>query len=155
MKNQNDMAALATNPQKQQIHRLKRRYGWDEDTYRMIVREFSNGRTDTSSELTKYEASVFIRAFTDPSEDRRESERKKSLQVVRAIYAVSLEISFLNKDNRSNEPDEVEMNKAKINRFVTTHGAVKKPVSKQNYEELNITLKLLKKIAEREKSITP
>jgi len=143
------MEILATNPQKQQIHRLKRSNGWDEDTYRNLISQFSNGRTTSSKELTKREATAFIRQFMNEGTATK-SVRSECLALVKAIYAVSLEISFLNKDYASNDPDEIAMNKAKINHFVINHGVVKKPISKMNYEELKETLKQLKSISHKE-----
>lgn len=144
------MELLATNPQKQQIHRLKRQYGWDEETYRELINQYSGGRTTSSKDMTRNEAKRFIRKFINES-SIISHERNMCLPLVKAIYAVSLEISFLNKNYPSNERAEVEMNKSKINSFVMSHGVVRKPVSKQNYEELIQTLKQLKSIADKEK----
>lgn len=140
---------LATNPQKQQIHRLKRQQGWDEDTYRNLIYQFSNGRTTSSKELTKKEATSLIRKFlgTDKVKKSEWMERKG---VIEAIYALSFEIIFLNQGYESSTPEEKEMNKAKINRFVMTHGVVRTPIAKQTYEELQKTLKQFKKIASKE-----
>ena len=140
---------LATNPQKQQIHRLKRQQGWDEETYRNLIYQFSNGRTTSSKELTKKEATSLIRKFigTDKVKKSEWMERKG---VIEAIYALSFEIPFLNQGYESNTPEEKEMNKAKINRFVMTHGVVRIPIAKQTYEELKKTLKQFKKIASKE-----
>lgn len=143
------MTVLATNPQKQQIHRLKRQQGWDEDTYRNLIHQFSGGRTTSSKELTKKEATQFIRQFlgTDRVKKSEWMERKG---VIEAIYALSFEIPFLNQGFESSTPEEKEMNKAKINKFVMTHGVVKTPIAKQTYEELQKTLKQFKKIASKE-----
>lgn len=140
---------LATNPQKQQIHLLKRQHGWDEDTYRNMIFEFSGGRTTSSKELTKKEAAELIREYlgTDKVKKSEWMERKG---VIEAIYALSFEIPFLNQGYESSTPEEKEMNKAKINKFVMTHGVVRTPIAKQTYEELQKTLKQFKKIASKE-----
>lgn len=143
------MTILATNPQKQQIHRLKRQNGWDEETYRNLIHQFSGGRTTSSRELTKKEATAFIRKFLKDDPEYK-AMKAECMALVKAIYAVSLEISFLNKGYSSESPEEVEMNKAKINGFVLHHGIVKKPIVKQNYDELKQTLKQFKGIAEKE-----
>ena len=70
--------------------------------------------------------------------------------MIEAIYALSFEISFLNKGYESNTPEEKEMNKAKINKFIMTHGVVKVPIAKQDYNELQETLKQFKRIAGKE-----
>ena len=46
----------ATNPQKTLLHRLKRQTGMSEDDYRAMIYDASNGRTDSSRQLYKYEA---------------------------------------------------------------------------------------------------
>ena len=143
------MTVLATNPQKQQIHRLKRMHGWDEDTYRNLIYQYSNGRTTSSKELTKMEAKFLIRKFS-PKEKVVEQSREFNLPLVNHIYKLSFDISFLNKGYSSDTPEEKEMNIAKLNKFVMTHGVVKKPISKQNYDELNKTLAQLKGIARKE-----
>ena len=142
-------AVLATNPQKQQIHRLKRQQGWDEDTYRNLIHQFSGGRTTSSKELTKKEATALIRQFLGTDKVKR-SEWQERQAVIKAIYALSFEIPFLNQGFESSTPEEMEMNKAKIGKFVMTHGIVKKPLKVQSYEELQKTLKQFKKIASKD-----
>ena len=46
-----------------------------------------------------------------------------------------MDIGFLNRSYCSDDPVEVEMNKAKITSFLRNHGGCKKPVSSQNLEE--------------------
>ena len=142
-------AVLATNPQKQQIHRLKRQHGWDEDTYRNLIHQYSGGRTTSSKELTKKEATALIRQFLGTDKVKR-SEWQERQAVIKAIYALSFEIPFLNQGFESSTPEEMEMNKAKIGKFVMTHGIVKKPLKEQSYEELQKTLKQFKKIVSKE-----
>lgn len=139
----------ATAPQKQCIHRLARRHGLDEEEYRNLIRQYSEGRTSTSAELYKHEATALIGKLTDPDGTHAEEQRKKHTLVSR-IYRRSCEIAHLNKDYDSDAPDEVEMNKAKINMFLRKYGACKKPVSRQSYEELKMTLKQLETIARKE-----
>lgn len=143
------MTVLATNPQKQQIHRLKRQHGWDEDTYRNLIHQYSGGRTTSSKELTKKEATALIRQFLGTDRVKRADWYERS-GIISAIYALSFEIPFLNQGFESNTPEEKEMNKAKINKFVMTHGVVKIPLLKQDYNELQQTLKQFKKIASKE-----
>lgn len=143
------MTVLATNPQKQQIHRLKRQNGWDEDTYRNLIYQYSGGRTTSSKELTKHEATSLIRKFCGNDRHAR-ADWYERRGMIEAIYALSFEISFLNKGYESNTPEEKEMNKAKINKFIMTHGVVKVPIAKQDYNELQETLKQFKRIAGKE-----
>ena len=139
----------STTAQKQCIHRLARRHGLDEDEYRDLIRQYSGGRTSTSSELYKHEATALIGILIDPDGKHGEEQRKKH-NLVSRIYRRSCEIAHLNKDYDSDDPAEVEMNKAKINLFLRKYGACKKDVSRQNYEELKMTLKQLETIARKE-----
>lgn len=140
---------FATAPQKQCIHRLARQHGLDEDEYRNLIRQYSEGRTSTSAELYKHEATALIGKLTDPDGTHVEEQRKKRALVSR-IYRRSCEIAHLNKDYDSDDFNEVQMNIAKINMFLFKRGACKKPVSRQNYEELKMTLKQLETMARKE-----
>ena len=90
-----------------------------------------------------------IGTLLDPDR-RKDPERREKLALVKAIYAVSMDIGFLNRSYRSDNPVEVEMNKAKITSFLKSHGGCRKPVSSQNLEELKATLKQLKAIRRKE-----
>lgn len=129
---------LATDAQKKVLHRIKRQKGMSDDMYRDLIRQFSNGRTDTSRELTKDEATQLISRLLD--EDGRDAslQRKKHRLVCR-IYRISCEISGLNGDYNSSDPVEKQMNIAKLNAWIRQYGACKKPISQQNYEELKQT----------------
>ena len=139
----------ATNPQKTLLHRLKRQTGMSEDDYRAMIYDASNGRTDSSRQLYKYEATHLIKRLLDPQgvNEKRQEEQAK---VVGQIFGISMQIGFLNKDYRNDDPEEVEMNKAKISSFLKRRGSIKKDVSRQNLEELKETLKQLQTIKKKE-----
>ena len=99
--------------------------------------------------MCKSEAARLIGTLLDP-DGRKDPERREKLALVKAIYAVSMDIGFLNRNYRSDNPVEVEMNKAKITSFLKSHGGCRKPVSSQNLEELKATLKQLKAIRRKE-----
>lgn len=136
---------LATNAQKQCIHRLKRQKRIDEDVYIRLISEFSNGRTTTSAELYKHEATNLISSLIG---DTKQNQKKA---LVKRIYWLGLKIGCINKDYESNNPEEIEMNKAKLNLFLRSRGAIKKDVSNQNLEELKETIGQLEKMAKKEK----
>lgn len=98
---------------------------------------------------TKARTARLIGTLLDPN-GRKDPERREKLALVKAIYAVSMDIGFLNRSYRSDNPVEVEMNKAKITSFLKSHGGCRKPVSSQNLEELKATLKQLKAIRRKE-----
>lgn len=139
----------ATNEQKQLIHRLKRKLRLDEDTYRYLVRQYSSGRTSTSAELTREEARQMISRMIDP-EGKQKSEEQRKYRLVCRIYQTSCRISGLNAAYDSKDPQEREMNIAKLNMWLRQYGAVKKPVSRQSYAELNQTLRQLKAMEGKE-----
>ena len=134
----------ATNAQKDIIHRLKRQKGLDDDTYRATIYSFTNGRTDSSKFMYRYEAAELI------SKCLKVEDQKKQKKVVKDIFGVSYSIGILNKDYSSDDPYEIEMNKAKISSFLKRRGSIKKDVSRQNLEELKETLKQLQTIKKKE-----
>lgn len=139
----------ATNPQKTLLHRLKRQTGMSEDNYREMIYNASNGRTDSSKLLYKHEATQLIKRLIDP-QGVNEGRQQEQIEVVKDIFGVSYSIGILNKDYISDDPYEIEMNKAKISSFLKKRGAIKKDVSRQNLEELKETLKQLQTIKGKE-----
>lgn len=139
----------ATNPQKTLLHRLKRQTGMSEDDYRAMIYDASNGRTDSSRQLYKYEATQLIKRLIDP-QGVNEKRQKEQARVVGQIFGISMHIGILNKDYRSDDPYEIEMNKAKISSFLKKRGTIKKEISKQNLKELKATLKQLQTIKKKE-----
>lgn len=139
----------ATNPQKTLLHRLKRQTGMSEDDYRAMIYDASNGRTDSSRQLYKYEATQLIKKLIDP-QGVNEKRQEEQARVVGQIFGISMHIGILNKDYRSDDPEEIEVNKAKISSFLKRRGSIKKDVSRQNLEELKETLKQLQTIKKKE-----
>ena len=125
----------ATNRQKTTIHNLKRKKGLDDDTYRATI--------------YSYEAAELIQKWLDP-EGKNEKRQKEQKEVVGDIYGLSFSIGILNKGYSSDDPNEVEMNKAKISSFLKKRGAIKKEIGQQNLEELKETLKQLQTIKSKE-----
>lgn len=139
----------ATNAQKTTIHNLKRKKGIDDDTYRATIYSFTHGRTDSSKYMYRYEAAELIQKWLDP-EGKNEERQKEQKKVVGDIYGLSFSIGILNKGYSSDDPNEIEMNKAKISSFLKKRGAIKKDVNRQNLEELKETLKQLQTIKGKE-----
>lgn len=139
----------ATNPQKTLLHRLKRQTGMSEDDYRAMIYDASNGRTDSSKLLYKHEATQLIKRLIDP-QGVNEGRQQELLEVVKDIFGISYSIGILNKNYISDDPYEIEMNKAKISSFLKKRGTIKKEISKQNLKELKATLKQLQTIKKKE-----
>lgn len=140
------MNALISNAQKQLIHRLIRQKGIEDEVYRKMVSDYSNGRTTSSKFLFKNEAQALISSLI--GEDKKDNAQ--AMKYIRRIYWLALQIGCINRDYESSDPDEIEMNKAKINIFLRKRGAIKKDVSKQNVDELKQTVQQLEKITRKE-----
>lgn len=139
------LVLYATNPQKTLLHRLKRQAGMSEDDYRTMIYDASSGRTDSSKLLYKHEATQLIKRLIDP-QGVNEGRQQEQLDVVKDIFGLSFSIGILNKGYGSDDPNEVEMNKAKISSFLKKRGAIKKDISRQNLAELKETRNQLQKI---------
>lgn len=139
----------ATNAQKRCIHRLRRQLGQDEETYRAMIYDASNGRTDSSKYLYRQEATELIGRLLDP--DGVDLERqKRQKETVKTIYGLAMNIGILNKEYDSCDPAERQMNIAKISAFMKKRGSIKKDISRQNLEELKATLKQMWSIRQKE-----
>lgn len=141
----------ATNEQKKFIHQLKRSLRMDDDTYRDMIYTMTDGRTNSSAEISIDEACSIIRKLKGdptPGEVARDKEAK---DILSKIYASSLHIKCINAQYVSDDEAEVMMNRGKINNFLALRGKVKKPITQQSLEELKETLKQFKTIERREK----
>lgn len=139
----------ATNAQKRRIHCLRRQFGQDEETYRAMIYDASNGRTDSSKYLYRQEATELIGRLLDPDGVNRERQERQK-EIVKIIYGLGMDIGILNKGYDSCDPVERLMNIAKISAFMKKRGSVKKDISRQNLEELKATLKQLRAIRRKE-----
>lgn len=136
----------ATNEQKKFIHQLKRSLRMDDDTYRDMIYTMTDGRTNSSAEISIDEACSIIRKLKGdptPGEVARDKEAK---DILSKIYAASLHIKCINAQFVSDDEAEVMMNRGKINNFLARGGKIKKPITRQNLEELKKTLRQFKQM---------
>ena len=112
----------ATKPQIAKIHVLLTNLGLL-DQKPEIMYNLSNGRTDSSKNLTIDEAKRLITnlATYDPN------ERQRSL-----IFSLAYQAGIIYGDT----PADKKMNAAKLNMFLKERGAVKKELNAMNYGEL-------------------
>jgi len=96
---------------------------------RTIIHSVSNGRTESSKELTSNEA-VYLISFL--SED---TDREKKITVFKAIYGIAWQMGIIYGDT----DEDYQMNKAKLNVFCRERGTVKKNLSEQNLLEMRKT----------------
>lgn len=93
------------------------------DQKKDIVAGISDGRTDSTKELTMEEARLLIMNLSeyDPK------ERIKSL-----IFSLAYQAGII----YGSSADDKKMNAAKLNLFIRERGAVKKELKDMNYQEL-------------------
>lgn len=129
------------------LHMLYRHMGMDKEMHQCMLLEFTGQRTNTTKGLTFNEAKELISKLISENQEKQNHEAKR---LVAAIYKLSLEISFLNKDYRSNTDEERKMNYAKINMFCRTRSRFKKNLTAMNIIELRETKKQFEAIARKE-----
>lgn len=96
---------------------------------RSIIHSVSNGRTESSKELTSNEA-IYLIGFLSEDTDR---EKKRAL--FSAIYGLAWQMGIIYGDT----DEDYQMNKAKLNVFCRERGTVKKNLSEQNLLEMRKT----------------
>lgn len=130
------------------------RMGFDAEARHEFVQQFTEGRTQSTKELTFDEARLMLFWLND-NKSKQAEEKAKMIQqeartVVGQIYGLSLKISFLNRDFNLETPEDFEMNKAKINVFARKSSACHKNLTKMNLEELKAFKKQLEAILHKE-----
>ncbi len=198
------------------LQTLYHRAGMDEETRRDMLYNLTNGRTDSTKELTAFEAKTLISRLVpkaqesdqehldastgaimnkfdkknDPANTKPEdhplatqfdnknrlclkidyskpwAERYDQLMgfpsneeeinaqaviVLRAIYLLSLEISFLNKGYDSTDHDEIMINRAKLSKWTREKTVYKKNITQMTLYELQGVKKQLEAIAAKER----
>lgn len=118
---------MITTPQLKKIHTLLRQLGLM-DSKQEIVHSFTEGRTESSREMTLQEAKCLI----DWLEDSQERTK-----VIRRIWHLAYEMEII----VPGDPDEKAMNIAKLDSFCKERGTVKKAISAQDLKEVKRTAK--------------
>lgn len=129
------------------LHATFRAMGYDDADRHDFIARFTDGRTESTRGLTADEARLLLDRL---NADRREHDRKESRKVLRCIYSLSLQISFLNKDYTDDTDEERRMNFAKINRFCLDRSKPRKPITRMTLAELKEVKKQLEAIARKE-----
>lgn len=129
------------------LHAAFRRIGMDDDARHDCISAFTDGRTRSSKDLSFDEAR---RLITSLNEDQAEKAREESKKLVKAIFGLSFQISFLNKGFNNDTEEEFNMNKAKLNMFARSKSASHKNVSEMYLSELKAFKKQLEAIAYNE-----
>lgn len=124
--------------------------GFDTEERHGFVKQFTCGRTQSSRELTFDEALQMLRGLNGDMEQIKKKAAVAAAKLVGEIYALSLKISFLNRDFNLDTPEDFEMNKAKINVFARKSSACHKNLTKMTLEELKAFKKQLEAILHKE-----
>lgn len=129
------------------LHAAFRRIGMDDDARHDCISSFTEGRTQSSKDLSFDEARRLIASL---NEDQAEKAREEAKKLVKAIFGLSFQISFLNKGFNNDTEVELKMNIAKLNVFARTKSASHKNVSEMYPSELKAFKKQLEAIAYNE-----
>lgn len=129
------------------LHTIFRQAGMDADDRHEFIANLTDGRTNSTKELTMEEARSLL---DNLGKNQREAYQQESKQVCKQIYALSFQISFLNKGYDTSSREEFEMNKAKINQFCREHTRMRKNLTEMTLAELKQVKKQMEAIARKE-----
>lgn len=141
----------ATVQQIRALHVVFRNAGMGEENRRNFLAHLTNGRTTSTKELTMEEARDILNGFKMKQQVHVKNEAK---QVCKHIYALSFQISFLNKGFDTSSCEEFEMNKAKINQFCRERTRIRKNLTEMTLSELKQVKKQMEAIARKENEDT-
>lgn len=134
----------------QQIKALQAQFhkmGFSEEDRHGFISQFTSGRTDSTSGLTKEEAALLLSRFNKESADR---VRKEARALVKQIFSLSFRISCLNRNYTNETPEDFEMNKAKINQFCRTRSKFRKNLTEMSLAELKEVKRQFEAMARKE-----
>ncbi len=123
----------------------------NEEARHSMIYSFTSGRTSSSKELSFDEARALISRLNVQEDERlREYRRKEGAKLCRSIYALSFDISFLNKGFSSDTEEEKQMNLAKLNVFARSRSKSRKNIAQMSLDELADLKRQLEAIARKE-----
>lgn len=138
---------IITPQQMKALHATFHRIGMDDDARHDCISSFTDGRTQSSKELSFDEARRLLASL---NEDQAEKAREEAKKLVKAIFCLSFQISFLNKGYANDTQEEFQMNIAKLNVFARSKSAARKNVSEMYPPELKAFKKQLEAIVYNE-----
>ena len=150
-KKKTNMKATANKPispqQLKALHATFHTMGYDDDDRHDFIAQYTGGRTASTRELTFDEARNMLEQLNGKCSRQRQEEARA---LCRSIYALSMKISFLNKDFGNATREDFEMNKAKINVFCRQRTKFRKNLTVMTLDELKDVKKQLEAIARKE-----
>ncbi|KAA6339747.1 hypothetical protein EZS27_012345 [termite gut metagenome] len=122
-----------TSQQLRALHVVFTQKGFSKEDRCDFIQNYTEGRTESSKELTLEEARNILAYFMD---DKKGDNQEQARGIVGSIYKLSLQISCLNKGYGSEREEERRMNYAKINHFCKERTEFRKPLTGMSLEEL-------------------
>lgn len=145
------MERTITPQQLKALHAWFTRAGWDADARHDFIETMTGGRTRSTRELTMREASDLLKRINTDYEERVKSlMQQEARALLRSIYHLSMQISFLNKGFASDTPEDREMNKAKVNQWARNKTKYRKDISRMTVNELRDVKQQLEAIVRKE-----
>ena len=135
------------------LHATFHRVGLDDDARHECIASFTGGRTTSSRNLTMNEARLLLSRLNEDDERTRQMMQAERRKLMRCIYALSFDISWLNQGFSSDTEEDRLMNYAKINRFCLDRTRFHKAYMKMTVAELEEVKKQLEAIARKEKGL--
>lgn len=129
-----------TNAQNKRMYQLFSKLGIDADLKAELVLQFSNSRTEKSSELLLHEAGSLIRALEAKWEKRQRMANDIKQRRRREVFKLSYDIGFIN--NRMTTAEKLN----KINGFIAHRAKSVKHLNELSEAELDKLIKQLRAV---------
>ncbi|MCD7938687.1 MAG: hypothetical protein LUH50_00575 [Bacteroides intestinalis] len=143
-----------TSQQLKALHATFRTLRMDDEARHDCIYSFTNGRTQSSKDLTMEEARQLLGKLNPLDDKARELQRREAQMVFRDIYRLSFLIPQLNEGFTSNSEEEYRMNVAKLNVWARKYTKARKDVTSMALWELQDTKKQLEAFMRREERKT-
>lgn len=132
------------------LHATFRTLRMDADARHGCIYSFTNGRTQSSKELTMEEARQLLEKLNPMDDKSRQLQHREAQMLFRDIYRLSFLIPQLNQGFTSDSEEEYRMNVAKLNVWARKYTKARKDVTKMALWELQETKKQLEAFMRRE-----
>lgn len=136
------------------LHATFRTLRMDADARHGCIYSFTNGRTQSSKELTMEEARQLLEKLNPMDDKARQLQHREAQMVFRDIYRLLFLIPQLNQGFSSDNEEEYQMNVAKLNVWARKYTKARKDVTRMALWELQETKKQLEAFMRREERKT-
>lgn len=115
------------------LHATFRTLRMDADARHGCIYSFTNGRTQSSKELTMEEARQLLEKLNPMDDKARQLQHREAQMVFRDIYRLSFLIPQLNQGFSSDNEEEYQMNVAKLNVWARKYTKARKDVTEWHF----------------------